>query len=137
MIIDTPQNQHLANANWLLFFNCLCKLILATKKKRPKHYHNLDLTPIHFDWDMASKLQNKQKMLVPDETEKSTILPPCKKQQQWRTLCENGQLSIMFCETKTLFVYLDFLQNFSKLVYSIILSFSKLVSRKLKSFGKF
>ena len=44
----------------------------------------------------------------------------------------------MFCETKTfLLFYLDFLQNFSKLVYSIILSFSKLVSRKLKSFGKF
>ena len=80
-------------------------------------------------------------MLVPDETEKSTISPPPppkkKTQKHGVQRLENWQLSVMLCETKALFVYLDFLQNFSKLVYSIILSFSKLVSRKLKSFGKF
>ena len=65
--------------------------------------------------------------------------PPTKKTTQKHGVqcLENWQLSVMLCETETLFVYLDFLQNFSKLVYSIILSFSKLVSRKLKSFGKF
>ena len=64
--------------------------------------------------------------------------PPKKTTQKHGVQClENWQLSVMLCKTKTLFVYLDFLQNFSKLVYSIILSFSKLVSRKLKSFGKF